>query len=149
MIVVIVLVAILMAMAAPLIAHLATSYETDAAGAGLAAAPGPALWQINWDARNSNHMAVNTGTSSCVLILRQSPSNAKIKYIYHYALGEIDQKLPGATPVLLLAHLTVPGGGCPFTLKNQDLVFYDWQYQGASGQGHVTLEGLLTAYARP
>ncbi len=153
MVVVIVVTAILMAMAAPLIAHLADSYELSAEGADLASAVGPAIWQVQWDARNSNHLNVNATGTSCTLILRQSPSNSKIKYPYDYATGELFQVLPGATPVLILAHLAVPGGGCPFTKGSGTqaayVATYAMWYQPPGSQGRVAIEGALTAYARP
>ena len=135
-----------MAIAAPLIAHLIASYMTGAEGADIASAGGPAIWQIQWDARNANHMNVNVGTTSCRLLLRQ-PNNTKIKYEYDYTQGEIFQILPRATRVLLLAYLTAPAGGCPFKVQNTRLVTYDLQYQGPSGQGRLVIEGALSAYA--
>ena len=81
MVVAIVVTAILMAMAAPLIVHLVDSYTVSAEGADLASAAGPAIWQIQWDGRNANHMKVNIGNTDCTLILRQS-NNTKIKYRY-------------------------------------------------------------------
>jgi prepilin-type N-terminal cleavage/methylation domain-containing protein len=153
MILVIVVTAILMAMAAPLIVHLADSYEVSAEGADLASAVGPAIWQIQWDARNSNHLSINAGKTSCTLILRQSPSNSKIKYQYDYATGEIFQRLPGVAPKLILAHLTVPGGRCPFAYpiasQKTYLATYAMRYQQPGGQGRIAIEGALTAYARP
>ena len=149
MVVVIVVTAILMAMAAPLIAHLADSYELSAEGADLASVVGPAIWQVQWDARNSNHLNVNAGRTSCTLILRQSPSNNKIKYQYNYAAGELFQKLPGATPALILAHIAVSGGGCPFANNNNWVATYAMWYQQPGSQGRVAIEGALTAYARP
>ncbi len=156
MVVVIVVTAILMAMAAPLIVHLVDSYEVSAEGADLASVVGPAIWQIQWDVRNSNHLSVNTGKTSCTLILRQSPSNNKIKYQYDYNTGEIFQRLPGAAPVLILAHLTVPrgvpGGGCPFVAvagQNNRLATYDMRYQKPGSPGRIAVEGALPAYAHP
>ena len=152
MVVVIVVTAILMAMAAPLIVHLVGSYEVSAEGADLASVVGPAIWQIQWDTRNSNHLSVNTGKTSCTLILRQSPSNNKIKYQYDYNTGEIFQRLPHVTPTLILAHLTVPGGGCPFAYvkgQNNRLATYDMWYQKPGSPGRIAVEGALPAYAHP
>lgn len=148
MVVTIVLTAILMAVAAPLIIHLVDGYTAAAAGADLVSASEPAIWQIQWDARNANHMNVNVGTTSCMLLLRQ-PNNTKIRYQYDYGTGQIFQILPvsGAKPVLLLSDLSSPSGQCPFAVSNSRLVTYDLQYQGPSGQGRLVAEGALSAYA--
>ena len=149
MVIVIVVTAILMAMAAPLIVHLADSYEVSAEGADLASAVGPAIWQIQWDARNSNNLNVNNGRTSCTLILRQSPNNNKVKYEYDYSTGEIFQRLPRLTPPLILAHLTAASGSCPFVKQNKYLATYDMWYQEPGSAGRIAVEGALPAYGRP
>ena len=58
MVVAIVLTAILMAMAAPLLTHLIRSYVTGAQGADLATAAGPAVARMQWDGRNAYQMVV-------------------------------------------------------------------------------------------
>lgn len=151
MIVVIVVTAILMAMAAPLIVHLADSYEASAEGADLASVVGPAIWQIQWDARNADNLNVNNSKTSCTLILRPAPPNQnnKVKYQYDYASGQIFQRLLHVAPKLILAHLTVPSGKCPFLKQNNYLATYEMWYQQPGSSGRIAIEGALTAYARP
>jgi len=135
----IVLTALLMAVVAPFLVNLFQSYTASAAGADLASAAGPAVWQMQWDARNANHLNV---TNACRLILRQ-PNATKIKY--GYTAGTIIQILPSGAQLLLLAHVVAPGGVCPFTKLTTRLATYRFIYTGSANQGQYWVEGALSA----
>ena len=146
MVVAIVLTAILMAMAAPLLTHLVRSYVTGAQGADLATAAGPAAARMQWDARNAYEMAV---TNNCTLDLGNA--NGTILETYQYTGGRLYRN-----NTLLLGDLQSPGGVCPFQPVSGALVpvtgtayavVYDFLYTGTSGQGHLAVNGVLSAYA--
>ncbi len=142
MVVALVLTAILMAMAAPLLTHLIRSYVTGAQGADLATAAGPAVARLQWDGRNAYQMVV---TNTCTLDLE----NAKGQVLedYHYAGGDLYRKQKGTKKALILADLQSPGGACPFAAAPPYTVVYDFLYIGPSGQGQLAVDGELSAYA--
>jgi hypothetical protein len=142
MVVALVLTAILMAMAAPLLTHLIRSYVTGAQGADLATAAGPAVARLQWDGRNAYQMVV---TNTCTLDLE----NAKGQVLedYHYAGGDLYRKQKGTKKALILADLQSPGGACPFAAASPYTVVYDFLYIGPSGQGQLAVDGELSAYA--
>ncbi len=146
MVVAIVLTAILMAMAAPLLTHLIRSYVTGAQGADLATAVGPAVARLQWDGRNAYEMTV---TNTCTLDLENSKGQTLESY--QYAGGQLYRNT-----TLILGDLQSPGGVCPFQPVSGALVpvtgtayavVYDFLYTGASGQGHLAVNGVLSAYA--
>ncbi|AWP22230.1 hypothetical protein C4901_01745 [Acidiferrobacter sp. SPIII_3] len=140
MVVAIVLTAILMAMAAPLLTHLVRSYVTGAQGADLATAAGPAAARMQWDARNAYEMTV---TNTCTLDLDNI--NGQTLEYYHYAGGRLYRNT-----TLILGDLLSPGGACPFGPASGGPVYavvYDFLYTGPSGQGHLAVDGVLSAYA--
>lgn len=136
MIVTIVLTAILMAMAAPLIAHLVDGYLTGAQGADLASAVGPAVSRMQWDGRNAYQMQI---TSSCVLDLEDVAG--RVLEQYRYAGGQLFRN-----NVLILGDLQAQG--CPFapTPWTPYGVTYDFVYVGPGAQGQLPVEGALSAY---
>ncbi len=142
MVVALVLTAILMAMAAPLLTHLIRSYVTGAQGADLATAAGPAVARLQWDGRNAYQMVV---TNTCTLDLE----NAKGQVLedYYYAGGDLYRKQKGTKKALILADLQSPGGACPFAAASPYTVVYDFLYIGPSGQGQLAVDGELSAYA--
>ncbi|WP_297391937.1 prepilin-type N-terminal cleavage/methylation domain-containing protein [Acidiferrobacter sp.] len=143
MVVAIVLTAILMAMAAPLLTHLVRSYVTGAQGADLATAAGPAVARMQWDGRNAYQMVV---TNTCTLDLKNA--KGQILEDYHYAGGRLYRD-----KALILGDLQSPGGACPFrpyrVVRKRGIVAvgYDFLYTGPSGQGHLAVDGVLSAYA--
>ncbi len=140
MVVAIVLTAILMAMAAPLLTHLIGSYVTGAQGADLATAAGPAVTRLQWDARNAHQMVV---TKTCTLDLENK--RGKVLETYHYAGGRLYRN-----NALILGDLQSPGGGCPFGPASSVPVFtvvYDFLYTGPGGQGRLAVDGELSTYA--
>lgn len=138
MVVAIVVTAILMAMAAPLIVHLVDGYEAGAQGADLATAVGPAVWRMQWDARNASVMAVKKKT--CILTLTESNGAANVTY--QYKGGQLLHN--GA---LLLAYVQAPAG-CPFgnTVNGVRLVPYSFIYVGSGSYGQLPVQGELSAY---
>ena len=143
MVVAIVLTAILMAMAAPLLTHLVTSYVTGAQGADLATAAGPAVARMQWDARNAYQMVL---TNPCTLDLENQ--KGQILEDYQYAGGSLY-----LNSVLILGSLQSPGGACPFTPFEPAhhgypyAVQYDFLYMSPSGQGQLPVDGVLSVYA--
>ncbi len=140
MVVAIVLTAILMAMAAPLLTHLVRSYVTGAQGADLATAAGPAVARLQWDARNAYEMAV---TKTCRLNLDND--KGQVLEYYHYVGRSLYRD-----KALILGDLQSPGGACPFGPASGGFVYavtYDFLYTGPSGQGQLTVDGMLSAYA--
>ncbi len=137
MVVAIVLTAILMAMAAPLLTHLIRSYVTGAQGADLATAAGPAVARLQWDGRNAYEMTV---TNTCTLDLENI--NGQTLESYQYAGGQLYRNT-----TLILGDLQSPGGACPFSQVDPYAVAYDFLYTGPSGQGHLAVDGVLSAYA--
>ena len=139
MVVTIVLTAILMAMAAPLIMHLVDGYMVSAQGADLASAVGPAVSRMQWDSHNAFQMQV---LSPCTLALEDNTGT--IFEQYAYSGGQLS--LNGA---LILGDLQSPGG-CPFGTPSSTVdysVIYDFVYVGPSGQGQLAVDGKLAAYA--
>lgn len=136
MIVTIVLTAILMAMAAPLIAHLVDGYVAGAQGADLASAVGPALSRMQWDGRNAYQMQLTNG---CVLELEDV--TGRVLEQYRYAAGQLFRN-----NVLILGDLHAQG--CPFGLTpwTPYVVTYNFVYAGPGGQGQLSVEGALSAY---
>ncbi len=145
MVVALVLTAILMAMAAPLLTHLVRSYVTGAQGADLATAAGPAVARLQWDGRNAYQMVVATKT--CTLYLKNK--KGQVLEYYQYAGGDLYRKQKGTKKALILADLQSPGGACPFTSPPPyaPSVVYDFLYIGPSGQGQLAVDGVLSAYA--
>jgi len=139
MVVAIVVTAILMAMAAPLIVHLIDAYDADAQGADLVAAAGPAVWRMQWDARNAWQMAISKGCSRLTL----SESNGQNTVTYRYQGGQLQRN--GS---LVLGFVTRINGTCPFqTVKSApQTILYGFIYTGASSQGRLTIQGALSAY---
>ena len=140
MVVAIVLTAILMAMAAPLLTHLIRSYVTGAQGADLATAAGPAVARMQWDGRNAYQMVV---TNTCTLDLENA--KGQILEDYHYAAGQLYRN-----NALILGDLQSPGGACPFTSAPPYApyaIVYDFLYTGPSAQGQLAVDGVLSAYA--
>jgi type II secretory pathway component PulJ len=137
MVVAIVLAAILMAMAAPLLTHLIRSYVTGAQGADLATAAGPAVARMQWDGRNAYQMVV---TNTCTLDLENA--KGRILEDYHYAGGQLYRN-----NALILGNLQSPGGACPFTPASPYAIVYDFFYKGPSTQGKLAVDGVLSAYA--
>lgn len=139
MVVAIVVTAILMAMAAPLIVHLVDGYDVSAQGADLATAAGPTVWRMQWDARNARAMAVS---KACVLSLTES--NGARNITYRYRAGELLRN--GA---LALAYVQAPSG-CPFAspenFGSAVVVPYRFLYTGSSGQGQLPIQGILASY---
>ncbi|HUW97629.1 MAG TPA: prepilin-type N-terminal cleavage/methylation domain-containing protein [Acidiferrobacter sp.] len=140
MVVAIVLTAILMAVAAPLIAHLVDSYLASVQGADLASAVGPVVSRMQWDSRNAYQIQV---LNPCTLALEDY--NGQILESYAYSGGQLS--LNGA---LILGDLRSPGG-CPFGTPSASSVYYsvpyDFVYAGPSGQGQFAIDGVLSAYA--
>lgn len=137
MVVTIVLTAILMAMAAPLLTHLIRSYVTDAQGADLATAAGPAVARLQWDGRNAYQMIV---ANSCTLDLENS--KGQVLEDYQYVGGHLERN--GA---VILGDLQSPSGSCPFIQVSPYTVVYEFLYIGPSGQGHLAVDGVLSGYA--
>ena len=140
MVVALVLTAILMAMAAPLLTHLMRSYVTGAQGADLATAAGPAVARLQWDGRNAYEMVV---TNTCTLDLDNN--TGQVLESYHYAGGQLYRN-----NALILGDLQSPGGACPFGSASGGPVYavvYEFLYTGPSGQGHLAVDGMLSAYA--
>lgn len=140
MIVAVVLTAILMAMAAPLLTHLVRSYVTDARGADIATAAGPAATRMQWDGRNAYEMLVTNGCT-----LDMDNINGAVLEKYHYAGGKLYRN--GA---LILGDLQSPSGSCPFGPASGGYVYavvYQFLYTGPSGQGQLAVDGVLSAYA--
>ncbi len=137
MVVAIVLTAILMAMAAPLLTHLIRSYVTGAQGADLATAAGPAVARLQWDGRNAYQMAV---TNTCTLDLENA--QGKVLEDYQYVAGHLERN-----GVVILGDLQSPGGGCPFIPVTSYTVVYEFLYTGPSGQGQLAVDGVLSGYA--
>ncbi|MHB8253710.1 MAG: prepilin-type N-terminal cleavage/methylation domain-containing protein [Acidiferrobacter sp.] len=139
MVVTIILTAILMAMAAPLIVHLVDSYTTSAEGADLASAVGPAISRMQWDGRNAYQMQV---LSPCNLVFEDSNGNTLEQYAY--SGGQLFRN-----NALILGDIQAPSG-CPFGAPSTSPVYfviYNFVYVGPSGQGRLAVDGVLSAYA--
>lgn len=139
MIVVILVTAILMAMAAPLIVHLVDGYEADAQGADAISATGPAMWRMQWDARASLSLALSKRiTKTCYGELTATGPNGTATYRYQ---GGVLLR----NGSMALSHLQ---STCPFTPSGlSQTVLYSFLYTGVNGLGRLPVEGAVSAYA--
>jgi hypothetical protein len=138
MVVVIVLTAILMAMAAPLVVHVADSYMVSTEGADAASVVGPAISRLQWDGRNAYSMSV---TSPCVLVLLDQYGNTLEQY--SYSGGQLF-----LNNALILGNLQ-SSASCPFSAFDTYpyTVLYSFTYVGPSGTVRLPVDGVLSAYA--
>lgn len=137
MIVVILVTAILMAMAAPLIVHLVDGYEADAQGADAISATGPAIWRMQWDARDALSITPSNTAGCGSGFTAAEPDGTTVTYLYQG--GELLRNGSVA-----LSHLQ---SGCPFNPSGLPrTVLYSFVYTGASGFGRLPVEGAISAY---
>ncbi len=142
MIVVILVTAILMAMAAPLIVHLVDGYEADAQGADAISATGPALWRMQWDARAALSIALSKKISGgCYSeFTATEPAAARVTtVVYQYQGGALLRN--GS---IALSQLQ---SSCPFSPSGlPSTVLYRFVYAGANGLGRLPIAGAVSAY---
>lgn len=140
MIVVILVTAILMAMAAPLIVHLVDGYEADAQGADAISATGPAIWRMQWDAREALSITPSNTAGCGSGFTATEPNGTKpLTVTYLYQGGELLRNGSVA-----LSHLQ---SSCPFSPSGlPHSVLYSFIYVGATGFGRLPVEGAVSAY---
>ncbi len=138
MVVTLVLTALLMAMAAPLLVHLFASYTVSAQGADLASAAGPAVARLQWDARNAYLMQLS---APCTLDMYND--QGVLLTSYSYARGQLFRN-----NVLLLGD--IQAATCPFGASSPSypyVVTYSFRYAGPGGGGQFPVYGEVAAYA--
>lgn len=137
MIVVIIVTAILMAMAAPLIVHLVDGYEADAQGADAISATGPAIWRMQWDASEALSISPSNTAGCGGGFTAAEPNGTAVTYLYQG--GEL---LRDGSVALI--HLQ---SSCPFRPSGlPSTVLYRFVYTGANGLGRLPVEGAVSAY---
>lgn len=150
MVVVIVLTAILAAMAAPLVVHLVDSYIVSQQGEDLATAVGPAVAEMQWDARSAGSLTL--ATTGCGIVMAP-PTGQTVPPVvtYTYTNNQILWN-NGSNNVPILSDVQPLSGGCPFTAVTTptDLtnfaVQYAFVYTGPGLSGRFPVQGTLLAY---